>query len=132
MHNISNDLILILSAIAPVLIFSKLALERYLTWDYNFEMSTEKQHVYQKQIDLHFQLALKDRFVLKRDNEILTGYVRPAPSGEYLFYQSRGPMLMRLRKDHSGWALLDIAKGAEDKKKFLMPLILQLEYRLFN
>lgn len=131
MNQFAGHSVLFLSAFAPAVIFMKLAMDRYgRLWSENG--GSLKKELLENHIRMHFQYVKKEMAVISRGNEKIEGYFEAYPNGEYFFYLSDHSEFLRLRKDHFGWALVCISDGDERKHKFVMPLILYLEGRLFN
>jgi len=131
MNNLAGHSVLFLSAFAPAVLFMKLAIDKYSSLLSGNGYSPKKE-LLENHIRMHFQYVRKQMVVIGRGNDKIEGYFEAYPNGEYFFYLSDHTELLRLRKDHFGWALVCISDGDERKHKFVMPLILYLEARLFN
>lgn len=126
MNQIAIHGFLFLSAFAPAMIFITLAVDKYT------HVPALGNRGLETHVRKHFQYIKNRDITLRRGNEQLTGYFEVYPNGEYFFYLPDHTEVMRLKKDHTGWSLLGISGQDESKHKFVMPLILQLESKLFN
>lgn len=86
----------------------------------------------ESRISSHFRDALNHKVVVTSKNQTLEGYFKAFSGGHYIFYGSDGIKVAELKKDKFGWALVGIWDDDEEKRKFIMPLILYLETKLFN
>lgn len=86
----------------------------------------------ESRISNHFRDALNHKVVVASKNQTLEGYFKAFSDGHYIFYGSDDTKVVELKKDKLGWALVGIWDDDEGKRKFIMPLILYLETKLFN
>ncbi|SHG14389.1 hypothetical protein [Pedobacter caeni] len=131
MSNLAGHGVLFLSAFAPAVIFIKLAMLQYNRLVAS-AVELPKKELLENHIRMHFQYVRKQTVRIGRGKDQIEGYFEAYPNGEYFFYSADHTELIRLRKDHLGWGLVCISDGDESKHKFVLPLILYLEARLFN
>ena len=124
MNNVVNQSMLIISAVTPVVIFSKLFISRLRL---SFPVPTE---ILDLVISEHFRQSLNHKVKITRGYETLNGYFLAFSTGEYIFYLSDHTGIIHLKKGNSGWAIIKISN--DDYRKFITPAILHLEARLFN
>lgn len=136
MSLIAVQSVLFLSAFTPAMIFISLALEKYTYPDLQSESGIHINDfaiALEREIEKHFKGRLGKTVRMTREGDYLEGYFEALQNGEFIFYKKKTQQeLMRLKKNHLGWALVSIAAGEEHHRKFIMPLILHLETRLFN
>lgn len=80
----------------------------------------------------HFRNGLNHKVVVTSGNQSLEGYFKASSDGHYTFYDCDDTKVIELKKDKFGWSLVVIWDGDQGKRKFILPLILHLETKLFN
>lgn len=126
MNNYGQSIMLMLSAITPVVIFSRLVLLRSQIPE------PFTRVVLEQKITKHFSDSLNHQVKISCGKEKLEGYFVAFSTGEYIFYQTDHTEVIQLKKGATGWALIKISDGDQRKRIFIMPMILHLERKLFN
>lgn len=130
MSYLAGHSILFLSALTPAMLWIRLA------WSHGGHQHPTSSRLRSLPIETcirkHFQYIRKRNVKLKNGNEVLEGYFEAYPNGTYFFYHTDHTELIRLKKDHLGWAVVDIRGNDTYLRKFITPLILKLEERIFN
>lgn len=135
---INANIILILSASAPVMVFSHVFVGRYYQSVLRVKIinAVHSPVIYRELLEArihhHFEESLRHHIVITCGAFKLEGYFKSFPNGEYHFYDLDHHEVLKLKKDHKGWGLMEICDGDDRKRMFIMPMILHLEAKLFN